>query len=505
MLRGRDTARTTTAPADSARPGAAPARPPPGRGAAQTARRCVLAAGRLDQAVLLALRTRGHRPAVERVAQGLGTFGEFGLGWAALGLAGAALTPLAAGAGSWPPPAPRPRPSASTTLVKVAVGRKRPLIEGHPPLGPAPNKLSFPSAHSTTALAAATALGRVAPGARLPLYALAAADLRRPALPRHALPSATSWPAPRSVTRSAGPTRFHPSRPRQRPPTIAAADRGDTVKVGIVGHAQRGQVHALQRADPGGRRGRRTTRSRRSSPTWRSRPVPDERLDEIAATVGVDAGRPRIARGPRHRRPGPRRVAPARASATSSSPRSARPTRSATSSAPTPIGGVPHPDGRVDPVADAEMVEAELMLADLETASRRLERVGKQAKTLDKDAIAERDWLGRRRRRARAGRAGALGAVPDAVGPDRAAAAPGAHLQARPLRRQRRRGRGPAARPSSSNTPRGAAIRRSRSAPRSRPSWSSSTTRRPRSCAPSSASRNQASAAWSAPPTRCSS
>src|SRR6476661_7854580 len=55
--------------------------------------------------------------------------------------------------------------------------------------------------------------------------------------------------------------------------------------------------------------------------------------------------------------------------------------------------GVPHPDGKVDPVADAEMVEAELMLADLETAQRRLDRVAKQAKALDKDAVAERDWL----------------------------------------------------------------------------------------------------------------
>lgn len=55
--------------------------------------------------------------------------------------------------------------------------------------------------------------------------------------------------------------------------------------------------------------------------------------------------------------------------------------------------GVPHPDGRVDPVADAEMVEAELMLADLEQAQRRLERVAKQAKTLDKEAVGERDWL----------------------------------------------------------------------------------------------------------------
>ena len=33
------------------------------------------------------------------------------------------------------------------------------------------------------------------------------------------------------------------------------------------------------------------------------------------------------------------------------------------------------------------------MLADLDTATRRLERVAKQAKTLDKEAVAERDWL----------------------------------------------------------------------------------------------------------------
>ena len=56
-------------------------------------------------------------------------------------------------------------------------------------------------------------------------------------------------------------------------------------------------------------------------------------------------------------------------------------------------GGVPHPDGRIDPVADAEMIEAELMLSDLDQSTRRLDRVAKQAKTLDKEAIAERDWL----------------------------------------------------------------------------------------------------------------
>jgi ribosome-binding ATPase len=56
-------------------------------------------------------------------------------------------------------------------------------------------------------------------------------------------------------------------------------------------------------------------------------------------------------------------------------------------------GGVPHPDGRVDPLADLEAVEGELRLADLEQAEARLERVTKSAKGGDAAAIAERDWL----------------------------------------------------------------------------------------------------------------
>ncbi|MGB7588733.1 MAG: redox-regulated ATPase YchF [Solirubrobacterales bacterium] len=55
--------------------------------------------------------------------------------------------------------------------------------------------------------------------------------------------------------------------------------------------------------------------------------------------------------------------------------------------------GVPHPDGRVDPLADIETIETELMLADYEQAERRLERVTKQAKSGDAEAAAERDWL----------------------------------------------------------------------------------------------------------------
>jgi GTP-binding protein YchF len=52
-----------------------------------------------------------------------------------------------------------------------------------------------------------------------------------------------------------------------------------------------------------------------------------------------------------------------------------------------------HPDGRVDPLADIETIETELVLADLETAEKRVERVAKQAKGGDRVAIAEEAWL----------------------------------------------------------------------------------------------------------------
>jgi ribosome-binding ATPase len=54
---------------------------------------------------------------------------------------------------------------------------------------------------------------------------------------------------------------------------------------------------------------------------------------------------------------------------------------------------VVHPEGRVDPAADAETIETELLYADLEQAERRLERVSKQAKSLDKALVAEEAWL----------------------------------------------------------------------------------------------------------------
>jgi GTP-binding protein YchF len=55
--------------------------------------------------------------------------------------------------------------------------------------------------------------------------------------------------------------------------------------------------------------------------------------------------------------------------------------------------GVIHPEGRVDPLADIETIETELIYADLEQAERRVERVVRQARGGDKAAVAEEAWL----------------------------------------------------------------------------------------------------------------
>jgi GTP-binding protein YchF len=54
---------------------------------------------------------------------------------------------------------------------------------------------------------------------------------------------------------------------------------------------------------------------------------------------------------------------------------------------------VVHPEGRVDPLADIETIETELVLADLEQAERRLERVARQARSGERAAVAEEAWL----------------------------------------------------------------------------------------------------------------
>jgi hypothetical protein len=52
-----------------------------------------------------------------------------------------------------------------------------------------------------------------------------------------------------------------------------------------------------------------------------------------------------------------------------------------------------HPEGDVDPIRDIETIETELILADLEQAERRVDRVVRIARGGDKAAIAEERWL----------------------------------------------------------------------------------------------------------------
>jgi len=55
--------------------------------------------------------------------------------------------------------------------------------------------------------------------------------------------------------------------------------------------------------------------------------------------------------------------------------------------------GVIHPEGEVDPLRDVEIIETELIYADLEQAERRHARVVRDARGGDKTAVAEEAWL----------------------------------------------------------------------------------------------------------------
>ncbi|NLT06809.1 MAG: redox-regulated ATPase YchF [Solirubrobacterales bacterium] len=54
---------------------------------------------------------------------------------------------------------------------------------------------------------------------------------------------------------------------------------------------------------------------------------------------------------------------------------------------------VVHPEGRVDPLADIETIETELLYADLEQAERRLDKVAKEAKAGEREKVAEKEWV----------------------------------------------------------------------------------------------------------------
>ncbi len=140
---------------------------------------------RLDRRVLRAMRTRWHGRRAEAGVQALSTSGEWGAVWAVVGLAAAALD--GPRRSRWLSAAAVAPASVGINYgVKLAVRRPRPRLRRLPPLAGAPSALSFPSAHATSSIASATAMGRVAPGARAPLVGLAAAlCLTRPYLGMH--------------------------------------------------------------------------------------------------------------------------------------------------------------------------------------------------------------------------------------------------------------------------------------------------------------------------------
>jgi membrane-associated phospholipid phosphatase len=138
----------------------------------------------LDLKILRAMRTRGHAPAIERAARLLGKGGNNGTGWF---LANTALAV-----------ADKPRRRAWATCaalgpaaiglnygIKLVVKRPRPVLKGLPPLGGAPSSLSFPSAHSTSSFAVATAMTRVDPRAKVAFIPAVAMAAGRPYLGMH--------------------------------------------------------------------------------------------------------------------------------------------------------------------------------------------------------------------------------------------------------------------------------------------------------------------------------
>jgi undecaprenyl-diphosphatase len=112
----------------------------------------------LDRAALVAARTHLHPRCIERTVAIYSRTGEHAACWFALGSFGAWLQPgqrqawlrgLRVVGASY----------AINYAVKLVVRRRRPELEGLPPLTPTVSRLSFPSAHCTTSFAAARGFG----------------------------------------------------------------------------------------------------------------------------------------------------------------------------------------------------------------------------------------------------------------------------------------------------------------------------------------------------------
>ena len=159
----------------------------------------------LDRRLLVTMRTRGHARWLERALNRYSRTGEHAACWFALGSAGAVLDRDPERRARW-------RRGLKVVgaayvgnyAVKVLVRRRRPELPGLPQLTATVSGLSFPSAHTTTSFAAASAFRGLLP-ARLLYGAAAIFAFSRPYLGVH-YPSdvlagaalgttiATAWP-----------------------------------------------------------------------------------------------------------------------------------------------------------------------------------------------------------------------------------------------------------------------------------------------------------------------
>jgi membrane-associated phospholipid phosphatase len=125
-----------------------------------------------DVRLLRLARARTHNPRAEREVARFSALGEHAFVWLALGAAGSIFAPerrrawrlaTATVAGTY----------VLNTAIKYVVRRPRPRLAGLPALTGTPTALSFPSAHTSTSVAAALLYGGLG-APRIPLSALAA-------------------------------------------------------------------------------------------------------------------------------------------------------------------------------------------------------------------------------------------------------------------------------------------------------------------------------------------
>jgi membrane-associated phospholipid phosphatase len=118
------------------------------------------------------VRGLARTPGTVRGVRRFSRLGEHGAAWLALGAAGAALD--GRNRGRWlRAGAAVVLATAVSTAIKLAVGRRRPVVEDLPHLMATPTGLSFPSSHAASSFAAARAFGGLVPSP--PLYAGAVA------------------------------------------------------------------------------------------------------------------------------------------------------------------------------------------------------------------------------------------------------------------------------------------------------------------------------------------